>query len=782
MKFSSPPTPVPFDDHGAQTLFTAKRAPRDVVQSPAARRIGFHVDYHVLAANSPVAATSTFINDVDFNDCGDAEHDDDRARESAPPESDTGALGEQDEIRRRDRAERLALRGAAQRVRLERRAQRFALVGLSGRRRARAGTGALDAHDEQPDRRATSLRLANRFSPPTPGHHDRTTMPIAAHVDESRGVANVATYPHHVKRFASGPLHGTALAIYFILLPYVVITKWGLSAHQTNASLVRTLLVVLSVFWLTFLFQVVRNVVRLRRGTMLSRDGSAWLAGLVVMVMPFILPTSAGATLTDADVALSSTYVAAHHAPSWTMSTEATTNREASPIEHSPLTHPSPAGALPLALIAKRRKDSLRQHQFALDETEIDEVIALLRADNPRLIAQLRHSIGDGPEGVVIVEGEHTTASASDNTEPVVVCALGAGDQGVLVSFAREGGHLLVREHWNHDDVINAVVALHDGGKIAFASNESELLRTLATRSLRSTLVIYLGVPGDLDRELRSCAITIGAFESRETDPDDRPSLGLARPPATPTPTHFALRAELLRSEPRVVGLVEPFTATLRRRCVEMVTYLALHRGEPVTGDRLRTRVLTHADADASVRTLANTASAVRRSLGADALGPRLHAVSSSGLYATHDLTSDVEIFHDLVTRARRLSTHDAAPLVREALDLVHGEPLATALRGFEWFLAEGHAARLARDGEWAALALHHDSLERGDYELAFWALQRGRLMDPFSDVLVEALTQVPRLREFGGDGSGRAQHEPVGARGTEEVSWSFDRLRHQIA
>jgi hypothetical protein len=148
----------------------------------------------------------------------------------------------------------------------------------------------------------------------------------------------------------------------------------------------------------------------------------------------------------------------------------------------------------------------------------------------------------------------------------------------------------------------------------------------------------------------------------------------------------------------------------------------------------------------------------------------------------THDLTSDVEIFHGLVARARQLHTSDAAPLLREALNLVQGEPLASALRGFEWFLAEGHAARLARDGEWAALALHHDSLATGDYELAYWALEKGRLIDPYSDALIAALARVPRLREFGGDGSRRTQHDAIGPGGTEVVSRTFNRLRNQIA
>jgi hypothetical protein len=212
-----------------------------------------------------------------------------------------------------------------------------------------------------------------------------------------------------------------------------------------------------------------------------------------------------------------------------------------------------------------------------------------------------------------------------------------------------------------------------------------------------------------------------------------------------------------------------------------MVAYLALHRHEPVTGERLRTRVLVHADVEASTRTLANTASAVRRSLGVDAQGPRLHPVTSSGLYATHGLSSDVEVFFTLVARARQLPVADAAPLAHEALLLIKGEPLASTLRGFEWFLAEGHAARLARDGEWAALALHHTSLLRGHYELAFWSLQQGLLIDPYSDALSDALSRVPRLREFGGDRARLAQHQPVGARGAVAMSWSFSGLSQQV-
>jgi hypothetical protein len=432
--------------------------------------------------------------------------------------------------------------------------------------------------------------------------------------------------------------------------------------------------------------------------------------------------------------------------------------------------------------VAKRRKDSLRQHQFVPSENDIDETITTLRADDPQLVATLRHYIGDRLDGVVHISPTMPACDGPDTDQPVIACVIGEDVDDTIISFAREGGQLVVPDLWNGADIIASAVALHDGGCVVFANNEQELLWALATRVLHSTVVVYLGASLSLDAQLRLCCVTIGTSisdEAVEVDIRPRRRIIVTAPPSD-TPT--GVRAEFLRSDPRIVGIAKPFTATLRRRCVEMVAYLALHRNEPVTGDRLRTRVLTHADVDASVRTLANTASAVRRSLGADALGPHLHAVTSSGLYVTHDLTSDVEIFHGLVARARQLDANHAAPLLREALNLVQGEPLASALRGFEWFLAEGHAARLARDGEWAALALHHDSLVTGDYELAYWALEKGRLIDPYSDALIAALARVPRLREFGGNGSRRTQHDAVGPGGAEAMGRTFNRLSDQIA
>ena len=576
----------------------------------------------------------------------------------------------------------------------------------------------------------------------------------------------MATNTEQIKRLVA-PLQGSALAIYFVLLPYVVVTKWHRTQRQNDGTLVRALLVALAIFWLVFLYQVVRDVWRLRRGGHTGAGGSAWLASGLVALLSFFVPSSAGATTTP----VTAPPVSAPHSLALSKSLHAPAKRPT----HIPVPW-SGAAVMPLALMAKRRSDLIRQQQFSDNSFDVDESIELLRAFNPALLLQLRQMIGERRDGVLDVpNATDVTTSTTVSVDPYVVCALAPTPLGTLVSFAREGGTLAILPSWSNGDVVNATVALHNG-KLVFADGEYELLRALATRSVHSTVVIYLGDRGELDDELVACSITLAPYSEQ---PRMVPTSSWSS--VAPAPRHGGIRVELLRAEPQVVGLVEALTPTLRRRGIEMLAYLAMHRHEPITGDRLRSRVLTHADVDASLRTLANTASVVRRSAGSDDEGPRLHAVTSSGLYVTHGITSDVEVFTTLIARARQLSNAEAAPLAHQALTMVKGEPLASALRGFEWFLAEGFAARLARDGEWAALALHHDALANGRYEMAFWALQQGLLVDPYSDVLKEASARVPRLREFGGDGSGFAQDLSVGPSRAVAMSWSLYGLSNQV-
>ena len=115
----------------------------------------------------------------------------------------------------------------------------------------------------------------------------------------------------------------------------------------------------------------------------------------------------------------------------------------------------------------------------------------------------------------------------------------------------------------------------------------------------------------------------------------------------------------LLTSSPRLDGLREDLPPNRARRAVELVAYLALHRPDAVTSDRLRTRVLGSSDADAASKTLFNTAHAARRAMGSDgsggALFPRRPASASTRYPSTSASTS---------TERLPWSTKGSAPMI----------------------------------------------------------------------------------------------------------------------
>lgn len=780
-------SPLPFDTRGPNAFIPTQYPTADVVEPNSVGSARLHSHFVDDSSNQHEGFDdSDFVHHNNVGDEATGNNNNGRSPSQGRvavehgSEIDSDNISREDRLRadrahilQRDKFDREVSRTRAERDRASRRD--------SGRTngRPRRGRGAIKwprsvAADNQRvnSSDADVCRSDNPLDHPGGGRRE-SELPTQHHRNGSWDVDRVATHSISIKRLVDGPLHGTALGIYFVLLPYVVITKWSFATRHHDAILVRGLLLLLAVLWSVFLLQFVRNLWRLRRGQRTSSGGSAWLASLVVALLPFIVhATTASPVVSSAPL---------HRVTS--LSTQSVRDQLGHrPIHEKPGPRPVPSsslGAIPLALMAKQRSDLLRQHQFTDSEDDVDATVALLRSLDPGLITSLRQLIGANAEGVLDVAPGTVARTTTVSSDPVVACSLGESSTGTLVSFAREGGCLAVVPDWTNDDIRHAVVSLH-AGKLLFVDSLTDLLRSLATRTLHNTLVVYLGDSNELDDELSACSVTISPYcdgASSVATPAWK-NVALAR---NEQPHAQDVRVDLLRADPQVIGLYEPLTPTLRRRCIEMLAYLALHRHEPITGDRLRTRVLAHADVDASIRTLANTASAVRRSLGADGQGSRLHQVTSSGLYVTHGVSSDVEIFTTLVHRARQLPTSDGAPLAHQALALIKGEPLASALRGFEWFLAEGFGARLSRDGEWAALVLHHDALSRDQYELAFWALQQGLLIDPYSDVLREASARVPRLREFGGDRPGRSQDESVGAHRTESMSWSLNGFSHEV-
>ncbi len=206
----------------------------------------------------------------------------------------------------------------------------------------------------------------------------------------------------------------------------------------------------------------------------------------------------------------------------------------------------------------------------------------------------------------------------------------------------------------------------------------------------------------------------------------------------------------LLTAIPRVDGLDSDLEADRERRAVELVAYLALRAGEPVTGDRLRVRVLGTASTDAAAKTLSNIASSLRRSLGDGPFGPRLPPAGRVGHYAVAaDVLCDVTVLHARAARARSCTvTEERIAWLRAALELVEAEPFATVLEGYDWFLAEGHLSRLQTVCEDVACELVELSLAHGLLALAGYAVERARLVDPYSERLAEAAARVAAARQ----------------------------------
>ncbi|MHB8220568.1 MAG: AfsR/SARP family transcriptional regulator, partial [Acidimicrobiales bacterium] len=215
--------------------------------------------------------------------------------------------------------------------------------------------------------------------------------------------------------------------------------------------------------------------------------------------------------------------------------------------------------------------------------------------------------------------------------------------------------------------------------------------------------------------------------------------------PPLPSLAPGPVEVRLLTSLPRIDGLNGELTPKRARRAIELVAYLALHHPDVVTSDRLRTRVLGSADADAAAKTLFNTAGAGRRALGTSASGePYLPLASKSGHYRISGLvTVDADRAVALVAAAHDAEPRRAMALLREALSLVEGEPLAGTLTGFAWWAAEGHQRRTAAALVDGACRLARLAGSAGYLDLARWAVEQARLVEPYSESLSRAAMEV---------------------------------------
>jgi len=524
----------------------------------------------------------------------------------------------------------------------------------------------------------------------------------------------------HDVRVRPSAASGLLLVAYLIAIPATAPTIWSRALEANSPSIALSLVGTLVALWCVVVIRLVHTVWRQRRGHHTS-GGFGWLAGLVLSTTSFMV----GPAVVTATSATEASHSVQHH------------SKQASAVTMS--------AGLPMALMAKRRRDELRQLRVILEDGEIEEVINELKAVDEELVQRVLDGLPPDDFGIIdLAPFEPLGPVVASADSPVLVMPIRNESNQWMLAYARPGGTISVNPGTNLEGLAGVATALHRDGRIVTSTSAHETMRQLALRPSPRVMVLHLG--GDcLDEDISRLCVRVVHRTDRDMRTAGHAEMARSRRAAEIITTHVFVR--LLQPVVVVEGLHEPFNSDLRRRCIEMTAYLAVHRHGVITGDRLRARVLGGGSSDASTRTLANTASAVRRALGTHDSQTRLLPVTPGGHYRTDDVSSDVERFHALVALAQERPADEFA-LLNEAIGLIEGEPLSAELRGFEWFLAEGHLARLQRDAEWAALRLAQLAIALGDFDLAYYALERGRLVDPYSDDIVAALARVPRRRD----------------------------------
>ena len=246
----------------------------------------------------------------------------------------------------------------------------------------------------------------------------------------------------------------------------------------------------------------------------------------------------------------------------------------------------------------------------------------------------------------------------------------------------------------------------------------------------------YRALSDELDDE----ASPLAMFDALGHALVEAPSLPAPTPaPMAPSsiPEQGGPVLKLLAPEPRIDGLSQAIESSRRRRVLELIAYLCLHRDDPPTADRLRTRVLGTMHHDAAAKTLFNITSAARRALGTARDGSLyLPSVTRDGRYLISDhVVSDLEYF---LAWTASSDSDDEVRLeeLRRAFNLIEGEPLSATLNGYHWLSAEGFRAgleirieRAAREG--VALAL-----QNGDRDLAETMVAKARCVARYSEEL----------------------------------------------
>ena len=172
-----------------------------------------------------------------------------------------------------------------------------------------------------------------------------------------------------------------------------------------------------------------------------------------------------------------------------------------------------------------------------------------------------------------------------------------------------------------------------------------------------------------------------------------------------------------------------------RRRCIELVTYLALH-AKGADDERLKT--VLWFDRAPTTATFNTTVSTARSRLGHASDGsPHFpHLAATGGMYQVGPLvTTDLARFEARVAHASRCAPSVAIETLRAALELVRGKPFDGA-RGYEWAFSESLIANIEAKIADAAHQLATLYLDAGSPQEATNAAMSGLVAAPADEIL----------------------------------------------
>jgi DNA-binding SARP family transcriptional activator len=221
-----------------------------------------------------------------------------------------------------------------------------------------------------------------------------------------------------------------------------------------------------------------------------------------------------------------------------------------------------------------------------------------------------------------------------------------------------------------------------------------------------------------------------------------RPGLATDRARLTDVPAAGAIEVRLLSPAPVLVGPTRDVGDRDTARVIELLAFLTLHDGR-VTLDAAADALFARSAPAVRRSRIDHVASAARAALGPGPDGRVLLARRGEELLLDPSVTCDAVRARRAFASAPSAEPDAAEVLLVGALGLVEGPPLGGVVAGYSWFGAESLDEACAAEIVDGAHHLASLALASGRFELARWAIGRGRLVDASSEILARDLMAV---------------------------------------